>query len=44
MAIQAEDEEILSKFRDETTRNEAFNLIAEKVSAKNILACAPHGY
>jgi RNA polymerase sigma factor (sigma-70 family) len=34
MAIQAEDEEILSKFRDEKTRNEAFNLLLKKYQQK----------
>lgn len=34
MAIQADDEEILSKFRDETTRNEAFNMLLKKYQQK----------
>jgi RNA polymerase sigma factor (sigma-70 family) len=34
MAIQAEDEEILSKFRDEKTRNEAFNMLLKKYQQK----------
>jgi RNA polymerase sigma factor (sigma-70 family) len=34
MAIQADDEEILSKFRDEKTRNEAFNLLLKKYQQK----------
>ncbi|QXV67144.1 sigma-70 family RNA polymerase sigma factor [Mucilaginibacter sp. 21P] len=34
MAIQAEDEEILSKFRDEKTRNEAFNILLKKYQQK----------
>ncbi|MFA6248507.1 MAG: sigma-70 family RNA polymerase sigma factor [Mucilaginibacter sp.] len=34
MAIQAEDEEILNKFRDEKTRNEAFNLLLKKYQQK----------
>ena len=34
MAIQAEDEEILSKFRDDKTRNEAFNLLLRKYQQK----------
>ncbi|MBD1383800.1 sigma-70 family RNA polymerase sigma factor [Mucilaginibacter rigui] len=34
MAIQAEDEEILNKFRDEKTRNEAFNLLLRKYQQK----------
>jgi RNA polymerase sigma factor (sigma-70 family) len=34
MAAQAEDEEILSKFRDERTRNEAFNLLLKKYQQK----------
>ncbi|MFD0765615.1 RNA polymerase sigma factor [Mucilaginibacter lutimaris] len=34
MAIQAEDEEILSKFRDDKTRNEAFNLLLKKYQQK----------
>jgi RNA polymerase sigma factor (sigma-70 family) len=34
MAAQAEDEEILSKFRDEKTRNEAFNLLLKKYQQK----------
>lgn len=34
MAIQAEDEEILAKFRDDKTRNEAFNLLLKKYQQK----------
>ena len=34
MSIQAEDEEILNKFRDEKTRNEAFNLLLKKYQQK----------
>ncbi len=34
MSIQAEDEEILSKFRDEKTRNEAFNMLLKKYQQK----------
>lgn len=34
MAVQAEDEEILSKFREEKTRNEAFNLLLKKYQQK----------
>ncbi|AMR34308.1 RNA polymerase subunit sigma [Mucilaginibacter sp. PAMC 26640] len=34
MAIQADDEEILNKFRDEKTRNEAFNLLLKKYQQK----------
>ncbi|MEO7214845.1 sigma-70 family RNA polymerase sigma factor [Mucilaginibacter sp.] len=34
MAIQAEDEEILNKFRDEKTRNEAFNMLLKKYQQK----------
>jgi RNA polymerase sigma factor (sigma-70 family) len=34
MAIQAEDEEILSRFRDEKTRNEAFNMLLKKYQQK----------
>nr|WP_294941549.1 sigma-70 family RNA polymerase sigma factor [uncultured Mucilaginibacter sp.] len=34
MATQAEDEEILSKFRDEKTRNEAFNMLLKKYQQK----------
>ncbi|OOQ58198.1 RNA polymerase sigma factor [Mucilaginibacter pedocola] len=34
MAIQAEDEEILSKFREEKTRNEAFNMLLKKYQQK----------
>lgn len=34
MSIQVEDEEILSKFREDTTRNEAFNLLLKKYQQK----------
>lgn len=34
MAQQADDEEILSKFRDEKTRNEAFNMLLKKYQQK----------
>jgi RNA polymerase sigma factor (sigma-70 family) len=34
MSIQVEDEEILSKFRENTTRNEAFNLLLKKYQQK----------
>lgn len=34
MAIQAEDEEILNKFRDDKTRNEAFNMLLKKYQQK----------
>ncbi|OJW13800.1 sigma-70 family RNA polymerase sigma factor [Mucilaginibacter sp. 44-25] len=34
MAQQADDEEILSKFRDEKTRNEAFNILLKKYQQK----------
>jgi len=34
MAIQAEDEEILSKFREDKTRNEAFNMLLKKYQQK----------
>jgi RNA polymerase sigma factor (sigma-70 family) len=34
MSIQVEDEEILSKFRDDSTRNEAFNLLLKKYQQK----------
>src|SRR3954466_9525414 len=34
MSIQVEDEEILSKFRADTTRNEAFNLLLKKYQQK----------
>ncbi|RFZ85870.1 sigma-70 family RNA polymerase sigma factor [Mucilaginibacter terrenus] len=34
MAIQADDEEILSKFRDDKTRNEAFNMLLKKYQQK----------
>ncbi|RYY51977.1 MAG: sigma-70 family RNA polymerase sigma factor, partial [Chitinophagaceae bacterium] len=34
MAAPADDEEILSKFRDEKTRNEAFNLLLKKYQQK----------
>ena len=34
MSTQVEDEEILSKFRDEKTRNEAFNLLLKKYQQK----------
>jgi len=42
MSVQVEDAEILSKFQDEKTRNEAFNLLKE-IPAKNLLAHTPHG-
>ena len=44
MPKEVEDAEILSKFQDERTRNEAFNLLLKKYQQKNILACAPYGY
>lgn len=34
MSTQVEDEEILSKFREDTTRNEAFNLLLKKYQQK----------
>ncbi|PAW95263.1 RNA polymerase subunit sigma [Mucilaginibacter sp. MD40] len=34
MAQQADDDEILSKFRDENTRNEAFNMLLKKYQQK----------
>ena len=34
MSLQVEDEEILSKFQDEKTRNEAFNLLLKKYQQK----------
>ena len=34
MSIQVEDEEILSKFREDKTRNEAFNLLLKKYQQK----------
>ena len=34
MSIQVDDAEILSKFRDEKTRNEAFNLLLKKYQQK----------
>jgi RNA polymerase sigma factor (sigma-70 family) len=34
MAIPAEDEEILSKFREDKTRNEAFNMLLKKYQQK----------
>ena len=34
MSIQVEDEEILSKFREDKTRNEAFNLLLNKYQQK----------
>jgi RNA polymerase sigma factor (sigma-70 family) len=34
MSIQVEDEEILSKFREDNTRNEAFNLLLKKYQQK----------
>ncbi|MBK0380520.1 RNA polymerase sigma factor [Mucilaginibacter segetis] len=34
MSTQVEDEEILSKFREEKTRNEAFNLLLKKYQQK----------
>jgi RNA polymerase sigma factor (sigma-70 family) len=34
MSIQVEDEEILSKFREDSTRNEAFNLLLKKYQQK----------
>src|ERR1700712_5935623 len=34
MSVQVEDSEILSKFREEKTRNEAFNLLLKKYQQK----------
>jgi DNA-directed RNA polymerase specialized sigma24 family protein len=34
MLVQVEDSEILSKFQDEKTRNEAFNLLLKKYQQK----------